>query len=60
MQRAVDYGHVPHNPMKVGERKDRFLPSVKPDRTFLEVTSCSRWANEQFQPLNRAGRPHRR
>ena len=37
MQRAVDYGHVPHNPLKIGERKDRFLPSVKPDRTFLEV-----------------------
>ena len=37
MQRAVDYGHVPHNPLKIGERKDRFLPSVKPVRTFLEV-----------------------
>jgi hypothetical protein len=37
MQRAVDYSHVAYNPLKVGERKDRFLPSVKPDRTFLEV-----------------------
>lgn len=37
MQRAVDYGHVTHNPMKVGMRKDRFLLSVKPARTFLEV-----------------------
>jgi hypothetical protein len=37
MQRAVDYGHVAHNPMKVGERKDRFLLSAKAARTFLEV-----------------------
>jgi integrase len=37
MQRAEDYGYIPKNPMGVGERKDRYLPSVKPDRTFLEV-----------------------
>jgi integrase len=37
LQRAVDYGYVERNPMKVGERKDRFLPTVKPARTFLEV-----------------------
>jgi integrase len=48
MQRAVDYGHVPHNPMKVGERKDRFLPSVKHVRTFLEV-------DELFALLDAAG-----
>ena len=48
MQRAVDYGHVTHNPMKVGMRKDRFLPSVKPDRTFLEV-------DELLSLLNAAG-----
>jgi integrase len=37
MQRAVDYGHVERNPLKVGERRDRFLPAVRPARTFLEV-----------------------
>lgn len=37
MQRAVDYGYIDRNPMKIGERKDRFLPTVKPARTFLEV-----------------------
>jgi integrase len=37
LQRAVDYGYIERNPMKVGERKDRFLPAIKPARTFLEV-----------------------
>jgi hypothetical protein len=27
MQRAVDYGYVPQNPLKVGERSRRFLPT---------------------------------
>jgi hypothetical protein len=27
MQRAVDYGYVPHNPLKVGEHSHRFLPT---------------------------------
>jgi len=37
MQRAVEYGYVDRNPVTVGERKDRFLPTAKPARTFLEV-----------------------
>jgi integrase len=37
MQRAVERGFVQVNPMKVGERRDRFLPTEKPLRTFLEV-----------------------
>ena len=37
MQRAEDYDYIPKNPMKVGERKDRYLPTVKPSRTWLEV-----------------------
>jgi integrase len=37
LQRALDYGYIERNPMKVGERKDRFLPTVQPPRTFLEV-----------------------
>jgi integrase len=37
MQRAVERGFVQINPMKVGERRDRFLPTEKPLRTFLEV-----------------------
>jgi integrase len=37
LQRAVDYGYIERNPMKTGERKDRYLPAAKPARTFLEV-----------------------
>ncbi len=37
LQRAVDYGYIERNPVRVGERKDRFLPAVRPRRTFLEV-----------------------
>ncbi|MGH2878692.1 MAG: tyrosine-type recombinase/integrase [Solirubrobacteraceae bacterium] len=37
LQRALDYGLIERNPMKVGQRRDRYLPSVKPQRTFLEV-----------------------
>jgi integrase len=37
MQRAEDYGYVPKNPMKIGEHKDRYLPTIKPHRTWLEV-----------------------
>jgi integrase len=37
LQRAVDYGHIERNPVTVGDRKQRFLPAVKPPRTFLEV-----------------------
>ena len=29
MQRAVDDGYVPQNPLKVGERRDLFLPTPK-------------------------------
>jgi len=37
LQRALDYGYIERNAMKIGERKERFLPAVKPARTFLEV-----------------------
>jgi len=37
LQRAVDYGYMERNPLKIGERKERFLPAVRPPRTFLEV-----------------------
>jgi integrase len=37
MQRAEDYDYIPKNPMKIGERKDRYLPTVKPRRTWLEI-----------------------
>ncbi len=37
LQRAVDYGYIERNAMRVGERKDRFLPSSRPRRSFLEV-----------------------
>ena len=37
LQRAEDYGHIERNPMKLGEHRDRFLPAVRPSRTFLEI-----------------------
>jgi integrase len=37
LQRAVEYGYIERNPMRVGEHHDRFLPTGKPHRTFLEV-----------------------
>jgi integrase len=37
LQRAADYDYIEHDPMKLGERRDRFLPTVKPSRTFLEI-----------------------
>lgn len=37
LQRAMDYGYIERNPMRIGERRDRFLPTVKPSRTFLEI-----------------------
>lgn len=37
MQRAAERRLVEINPMKVGEHRDRFLPTQKPQRTFLEV-----------------------
>ncbi|HEX4189330.1 MAG TPA: site-specific integrase [Solirubrobacteraceae bacterium] len=37
LQRAVDYGYIGRNPVRVGERSQRFLPAVKPTRSFLEV-----------------------
>ena len=49
MQRAVDYGYLERNPMKVGTRADRLLPVAKPVRTFLEV-------DELFALLDAAGK----
>ena len=37
LQRAADYRYIERNPLKVGERKERFLRAAKPARTFLEV-----------------------
>jgi integrase len=37
LQRAVEYGYIERNPVRVGEHHDRFLPTGKPQRTFLEV-----------------------
>ncbi|HEV3321458.1 MAG TPA: site-specific integrase [Solirubrobacteraceae bacterium] len=37
LQRAVDYEYIERNPMRIGERKDRFLATGRPRRTFLEV-----------------------
>ncbi len=48
LQRAVDYGYIERNPVRIGERKDRFLPTGRPRRTFLEV--------DEFQALLDAAR----
>jgi integrase len=37
MQVAVDYEHVRRDPVKVGQHSQRFLPTPKKSRTFLEV-----------------------
>jgi integrase len=37
LQQAVNYDLVSRNPARVGERGQRFLPRVKPPRTFLEI-----------------------
>ncbi len=37
LQQAVDYELIDRNPVRVGERSARFLPRVRPRRTFLEI-----------------------
>jgi integrase len=37
LQRAADYGYIERNPMKIGQRRDRYLPTTKPRRTWLEI-----------------------
>jgi integrase len=48
LQQAVDYELIARNPVRVGERGQRFLPRVKPNRTFLEI--------DEFQALLDAAR----
>jgi integrase len=48
LQQAVDYELIERNPVRVGERGQRFLPRVKPTRSFLEV--------DEFQALLDAAR----
>ena len=43
LQQAVDYELIARNPVRVGERGQRFLPRIKPARSFLEV--------DEFQTL---------
>jgi integrase len=37
LQQAVDYELIARNPVRVGERSARFLPHVRPNRSFLEI-----------------------
>ena len=37
LQQAVDYELIDRNPVRVGERSARFLPRLRPKRTFLEI-----------------------
>jgi integrase len=43
LQQAVDYELIARNPVRIGGRSARFLPRVKPPRTFLEI--------DEFQSL---------
>jgi integrase len=43
LQLAVDYELIARNPVRVGERGQRYLPRVRPVRSFLEV--------DEFQAL---------
>jgi hypothetical protein len=38
MQCAVDYGYVSQDPLKVGERRHRFLPTPKAPRPALGIS----------------------
>jgi hypothetical protein len=37
MQRACDYEYIARNPVRVGQRSERFLPTPKKAKTYLEV-----------------------
>jgi len=37
MQRAVDYEYIERNPVKIGERAERFMPAERTTKSFLEV-----------------------
>jgi hypothetical protein len=54
LQRAADYGYVERNPMKAGDRKDRYLPEFKPKGTWLE-TSGPGWTRTSDLPIMRTG-----
>jgi integrase len=43
LQLAVDYELIARNPVRIGERGQRYLPRVRPARSFLEV--------DEFQAL---------
>jgi integrase len=59
LQRAVDYGYIDRNPVKVGGRKERFLPTVKPARTFLEVDELASLLDAAGELDRAARRDHR-
>jgi integrase len=59
LQRAVDYGYLERNAVSVGERRQRFLPSVKPPRTFREADELACLLDGAGE-LDSAARPDRR
>ena len=59
LQRAVDYGYIDRNPVKVGGRRERFLPTVKPARTFLEVDELASLLDAAGELDRAARRDHR-
>ncbi len=59
LQRAVDYGYIERNAMRVGERKERFLPTTRPRRTFLEVDEFHALLDAAGELDRQARRDHR-
>ncbi len=59
LRRAVDYGYIDRNPVEVGGRRERFLPTVKPARTFLEVDELASLLDAAGELDRAARRDHR-
>jgi integrase len=59
LQRAVDYGYIDRNPVRVGGRRERFLLAVKPARTFLEVDELASLLDAAGELDGAARRDHR-
>jgi len=57
--RPVDYGYIERNPVRVGERRQRFLPTVRPPRTFLEADELASLLDAAGE-LDRGARRDRR
>ncbi len=59
LQRAADYGYIERNAMRVGERRERFLPTSRTRRTFLEVDEFHALLDAAGELDRQARRDHR-